>query len=74
MMRETNHFFLLRRDNNPTRTDNPNAIYPMVPGGYYIDVWSRMQPYLMGILLGYILFKTRGKPVKITEVSRTVTK
>ena len=34
----------------------------------YFRSYTRVQPYLIGIMLGYILFKTRGKQVKIPKV------
>ena len=36
---------------------------------YYEKPWFRFQPYLIGMLLGYILFKTKNKEVKIPHVS-----
>ena len=35
----------------------------------YIKPWCRFQPYLVGILLGYILHCTKSKGVKIQKVS-----
>lgn len=32
---------------------------------YYEKPWFRFQPYLIGMLLGYILFKTKNKEIKI---------
>ena len=36
---------------------------------YYEKPWFRFQPYLIGMLLGYILFKTKNKEIKIPHVS-----
>ena len=36
---------------------------------YYMKPWFRFQPYLIGMLLGYILFKTKNKEIKIPHVS-----
>ena len=36
---------------------------------FYIKPWCRFQPYLMGLLLGYILFKLRGKTIHIPQVT-----
>ena len=33
---------------------------------FYFAPWNRFQPYLIGILFGYILHTTRGKQVKIS--------
>ena len=35
----------------------------------YTRVYTRAGPYLIGIALGYILFKTRGYKVRISRVS-----
>ena len=32
---------------------------------YYTITYTRAQPYIYGILIGYILFKMRGKPLEI---------
>ena len=34
----------------------------------YIKPWCRIQPYLVGILLGYALHKTKNKEIKIPKV------
>ncbi|XP_061188669.1 nose resistant to fluoxetine protein 6-like [Saccostrea echinata] len=34
---------------------------------YYIKPWCRMGPYIIGILFGYLLFKTKGK-VRINKI------
>ena len=37
---------------------------------YFYDVpWTRFQPYLIGILFGYLLFVTKKKEIKISHVS-----
>ena len=40
--------------------------YGKLPG-FYEAPWNRFQPYLIGILLGYILHYTRGKDIKISQ-------
>ena len=40
---------------------------------YYSKPWFRFQPYLIGMLLGYILFKTKNKQIKIPHVSAHAT-
>ena len=40
----------------------------LTQGSYYGKVYTRMQPYLIGLLMGYIFFKTRGKTIKIQYV------
>lgn len=60
-------------------TNQPPSRTHMVPGldedGYnlYVDFyeapWVRYQPYLVGILLGYILHHTREKQVKINNAA-----
>ena len=39
---------------------------------FYIKPWCRFQPYLMGLLLGYILFKLRGKTIHIPQVTNCI--
>ena len=34
----------------------------------YFRVYTRMQPYLIGLLMGYVFFKTRGKTINIPRV------
>ena len=41
---------------------------PMMKGLYF-KPWGRFSPYIAGILLGYILHKTKGKEFKIPKVS-----
>ena len=36
---------------------------------FYIKPYARFQPYLVGLLLGYVLFKLRGKKIHIPQVS-----
>jgi len=45
-----------------------------VSGDYYIKPYIRLQPYLVGILFGYILFKIKDKKIKIPHVSKVITK
>ena len=40
----------------------------LTQGSYYGKVYTRMQPYLIGLLMGYIFFKTRGKTIKFPYV------
>ena len=35
---------------------------------YYEKPWCRFQPYLIGMLLGYILHKTKNTEIKIPHV------
>ena len=53
------------------------SLLPPLPGGEdvdhffnhnYIMPWCRFSPYIGGILLGYILHKTKNKPIKISKV------
>ena len=34
-------------------------------GDYYAQTYVRAQPYIYGILIGYVLFKMRGKKLDI---------
>ena len=36
---------------------------------FYMRPYIRFQPYMIGILFGYFLFKTKGKQIKIPHVS-----
>ena len=36
---------------------------------YYEKPWCRFQPYLIGMLLGYVLHKTKNTEIKIPHVS-----
>ena len=36
---------------------------------YYFKPYARFQPYLIGILMGYVLYKTKNKDTKIPHVS-----
>jgi hypothetical protein len=36
---------------------------------FYQRPYIRFQPYMIGILFAYILFKTKGKSIKIPHVS-----
>jgi hypothetical protein len=35
---------------------------------FYVKPWNRFSPYIVGILLGYILHITKTKPFKISKV------
>jgi hypothetical protein len=35
----------------------------------YVKPWCRFSPYIIGIFLGYILHKTKGKPFKMSKVA-----
>ena len=35
----------------------------------YVKPWNRFSPYIIGILLGYLLHRTKGKQIKISKVS-----
>lgn len=39
---------------------------------FYSRFYTRVQPYLIGIMLGFILYKTHGKEVKISWVGTLV--
>ena len=45
----------------------------LTQGDYYFKVYTRMQPYVIGLLMGYVFFKTRGKQIKIPHVSADLT-
>ena len=47
-------------------SENYEANYTYQVDFYYVP-WARYQPYLVGILLGYILHHTRGKQLIINE-------
>ena len=36
---------------------------------YYVQMWTRFPPYLVGILLGYLLHHTKNKKVVINKVN-----
>ncbi len=42
-----------------------------VENQFYIRSYTRFQPYLVGMGLAFIMFKIRGKEVKIHWVSQT---
>ena len=35
----------------------------------YYTPWCRCQPYLVGVVLGYILHTTKGQPIKLSKVN-----
>lgn len=37
--------------------------------GYYVTMWTRWPPYLVGIALGWLLHITRNKQIKMTKVN-----
>ena len=37
---------------------------------FYFKPWNRFSPYMVGILLGYILHVTKSKPFKMPQVTR----
>ena len=39
--------------------------YAQVGSDTYVAPWNRFQPYLVGLMLGYVLHKTRGKQIAI---------
>ena len=50
------------------------TIFWSAPGwsfDYYMASWARAQPYIYGILIGYFLFKMRGKKLNIHWVTMT---
>lgn len=38
---------------------------------YYIKPWCRMGPYIIGIMFGYLLYKTKGK-LRIHKVRKNI--
>lgn len=38
------------------------------PQWNYVAAWCRCQPYIVGILLGFIMNKTRNTTIKINKV------
>ncbi len=38
---------------------------------FYIKPYIRFQPYLIGILMGFVLYRTRNKPIRIPHVGVT---
>ncbi len=38
---------------------------------FYFKPWTHMQPFLMGILLGYVLWRTKGHKINIHWVKQT---
>ena len=50
-------FFFSIEMRNPHRTPK-----------YYIPMWTRFPPYMVGILLGYILHQTKNNTIKINKV------
>jgi len=36
---------------------------------YYVQMWTRFPPYLLGILLGWFLYYTKGKKIKMNKVT-----
>ena len=37
----------------------------------YVKPWNRFSPYIIGIILGYLLHITKKKPVKLNSVRVT---
>lgn len=35
---------------------------------YYVQMWTRFPPYLFGIILGWILHRTKGSQLKMNKV------
>lgn len=51
-------------NNHMPNTDDPLALFDKI----YDKPWTRLGPYLVGMSVGYILFKTNCK-IKFTRVS-----
>ena len=54
----------------------PSAIFQQPDDGYmedyYVVPWVRIQPYLMGMVLGYILYKLRNtEKLKMNSIALT---
>lgn len=51
----------------PTAESDPEFVMGYGKNGtsVYEAPWDRFQPYLVGLMLGYILHKTRGKKIEI---------
>ncbi len=56
---------------NMVNSENYNLDYTYHVDFYFVP-WARYQPYLLGILLGYILHHTRGQNVVINETLNIV--
>lgn len=41
---------------------------PHFYGDYYVQMWTRFPPYLFGILLGWILYRTKNSKVNMNKV------
>ena len=50
----------------PGINEDPNYSYMQEN---YVKPWCRFSPYIVGILLGYILHNTKQKPFKMSLVS-----
>ncbi|XP_059352860.1 nose resistant to fluoxetine protein 6-like isoform X2 [Daphnia carinata] len=46
----------------PTDTSNPYSYY-----GYYVQTWTRFPPYILGIMLGWLLHKTKNRTLKLNK-------
>lgn len=46
----------------PTDTNNPYYYY-----GYYVQIWTRFPPYILGIMLGWLLHKTKNRTIKLNK-------
>ena len=65
--------FKLGIDGNPLENSDPNFIngYGALPD-FYREPWTRFQPYLVGILLGYILHKTKNMKFKMSHAMNVI--
>ncbi len=48
--------------------DDPDAFFDYLDDNYYMP-WTRCQPYIVGIALGFVFHVTKGKRVKMNWVS-----
>ncbi len=53
------------RDSNRTEMKTENDKYVQL---YYIQTYARIPPYLIGILLGWLIHKTRAKKIQMKKV------
>lgn len=48
---------------------NYRDVYDAYTNQYYVKPWCRMGPYIIGILFGYLLYKTKSK-LRINKVRK----
>ena len=52
----------------PTIIDPNDADYKDYNKWEYIKPWNRYSPYIIGVLLGYLLHETKGRQIKFSKV------